>query len=134
MNTNWLRTIIPGLLLGFTVGRLGFADFNELHKMLLFRDLRLLLAFATAVTLSIILFAVLRGRLKFAPVKFHVGIIPGAALFGIGWAITGACPGVALVQVGQGLWPAWASLAGIFVGIWIESRLFPEPGTPPSSC
>jgi uncharacterized membrane protein YedE/YeeE len=134
MKTNWLRTIIPGLLLGFTVGRLGFADYDELHKMLLFRDLRLLLAFAAAATLTIILFALLRGRLKFAPAKFHLGIIPGAALFGVGWALTGACPGVALIQVGQGLWPAWVSLAGIFLGIWIESRLFPEPRTSSPGC
>lgn len=129
MNLSWLRTIIPGFLLGFTISRLGFTDFNELHEMLLFRDLRLLFAFATAVSLTILLFLLLRSPLRFAPIQFHSGIIPGAILFGIGWAITGACPGVALAQVGQGLWLAWVSLAGIFVGIWLESRLFPEPPT-----
>ncbi|MEI7728678.1 MAG: YeeE/YedE thiosulfate transporter family protein [Verrucomicrobiota bacterium] len=134
MKTNWSKTIVPGLLLGFTVARLGFADFNELHRMLLFRDLRLLFAFAAAVSLTIALFALLRGRLKFGLVKFHAGIIPGAVLFGIGWAITGACPGVALIQVGQGIWPAWATLAGIFAGIWIQTRIWPERGDPSSGC
>ena len=81
---SWLRTLVPGLLLGFTVARLGFADFNELHRMLLFRDLRLLLAFATAVTLTIILFRIFQRKLKLAPVALHKGTIPGAALFGLG--------------------------------------------------
>ena len=123
MKSSWLRTFFPGLLLGFTVARLGFADFNELHRMLLFRDLRLLLAFAAAVSLSIALFAIFRGRLKLAPVRFHSGTIVGAVLFGIGWAVTGVCPGVALIQIGQGIWWAFATLSGIFLGTWIHSRL-----------
>jgi uncharacterized membrane protein YedE/YeeE len=130
----WIRTLIPGLLLGFTVGRLGFADFNELHRMLVFRDLRLLLAFAAAVSLTMALFALFRGRLGLAPVRFHKGTILGAALFGIGWAVTGVCPGVALIQIGQGIWPAFTTLAGIFTGIWIHSRLQKQFGAPVSGC
>ena len=126
--------MFPGLLLGFTVGRLGFADFDELHRMLLFRDLRLLLAFATAVGLSIVLFALFRKRLKLAPVRFHKGTIPGAVLFGVGWAVTGVCPGVALIQIGQGIWVAFATLAGIFTGVWIHSRLQKRAGLYVSGC
>jgi uncharacterized membrane protein YedE/YeeE len=134
VSAKWGRTILPGLLLGFTVGRLGFADYNELHRMLLFRDFRLLLAFAGAVGLAIALFAVLRGRLKLGPVDFRAGTIPGAALFGIGWAVTGACPGVALIQIGQGMWPAWASLAGIFAGSWVYTRFWSRKGSASTGC
>ena len=134
MKVTWVRTIIPGLLLGFTVGRLGFADFNELHRMLIFRDLRLLLAFAAAVSLSIVLFALLRGRLKLAPVSFHKGTVPGAVLFGIGWAVTGICPGVALIQIGQGIWLAFVTLAGILTGTWLHSRLLKRGEIPASGC
>jgi hypothetical protein len=134
MKSAWIKTLFPGLLLGFTIGRLGFADFNELHRMLLFRDLRLLLAFAFAVSLSILLFAILRRRLNLDPVRFYKGTIPGAALFGIGWAVTGVCPGVALIQIGQGIWMALVTLAGIFTGIWIHSRLKKRLGLPVSGC
>ena len=130
----WLRTLIPGLLLGFTVGRLGFADYNELHRMLLFADLRLVLAFAAAVGVSIVLFWLFRGRLHLAPVLFHKGTISGAVLFGIGWAVTGACPGVALVQIGQGIWAAFITLAGIFAGSWIHGRLRKQPNLPQAGC
>jgi hypothetical protein len=134
MKCAWIKPLFPGLLLGFTVGRLGFADFNELHRMLLFRDLRLLLAFAFAVSLSILLFAILRRRLTLEPVRFHKGTIPGAALFGFGWAVTGVCPGVALIQIGQGIWLALVTLAGIFAGIWIHARLKKRFGLPVSGC
>lgn len=116
MNLAWAKTLVPGVLLGFTVSRLGFTDYAELRQMLLFRDLRLLLAFAVAVGLAIVLFAVLRRRLALGPVRFHPGLVPGAVAFGIGWAVTGACPGVVLAQLGQGTAPALASLAGILVG------------------
>lgn len=134
MKRIWWRSLLPGILLGFTVGRLGFADYNELHRMLLFRDLRLLLAFALAVSLSILLFALLRGRLKLAPVPFHRGLVPGAALFGVGWAVTGVCPGVALVQLGQGIGWAAITLAGILTGIWIQSRFQRRSVSPPAAC
>jgi len=131
---SWLRTLVPGLLLGFTVARLGFADFNELHRMLLFRDLRLLLAFATAVTLTIILFRIFQRKLKLAPVALHKGTIPGAALFGLGWAVTGVCPGVALIQLGQGIWLSLATLSGIFVGIAFHTRFQKTLGTAAGGC
>lgn len=127
MKSFWIRTLIPGLLLGFTVSRLGFTDYAELHRMLVFRDLRLLWAFAAAVGLLVVAFAVLRRRLNLAPVPFHSGIIPGAVAFGVGWAVTGACPGVVLAQLGQGSAPALASLLGILLGSAIASRVTRKP-------
>lgn len=132
-----LRASVPGLALGFVVARLGFADFDELHRMLVFRDLRLLFAFALAAGLTIGGFAALRGRLVLPPVRFHRGTLPGAFLFGLGWAVCGACPGVALIQIGQGKVLAAVTLAGIFAGILLHDRIFraqPESGPrPPSS-
>ena len=119
--TAW-RTLPPGLLLGYTISRLGFGDYAELHRMLLFRDLRLLLAFATAVGCSLFLFRWLKPHLCLRSARFHSGIIPGAVLFGVGWALTGACPGVALIQIGQGQLPALASFLGILAGIYLENR------------
>ncbi len=134
---NPLCVIVPGLLLGFVVARLGFADFDELHSMLVFRDLRLLFAFALAASLSIAAFAALRHRLALPPVRFHRGTLPGAFLFGVGWAVCGACPGVALVQLGQGKALAAVTLSGIFAGILLHDRLFrpkaATEGRPPSS-
>ena len=115
-----LRSAVPGLLLGFVVGRLGFTDYGELHRMLTFSDLRLFSAFLLAVNLLVMVFMTIGKGLVLPRGTFHRGLIPGAVLFGVGWALTGACPGVALVEVGQGSLPALASLAGIGVGIGLR--------------
>ncbi len=40
-------------------------------------------------------------------------------LFGAGWALSGACPSIALVQLGEGQLAAAFTLAGIFTGNWL---------------
>ena len=48
--------------------------------------------------------------------RLHVGTVVGGVLFGIGWAVSGACPGAAFAQLGQGKLWALATLAGIVIG------------------
>ncbi len=120
MSSLLVRSAVPGLLLGFVVGRLGFTDYGELHRMLTFSDLRLFSAFLLAVNVLVLVFMTVGKGLALPGGVFHRGLVPGAVLFGVGWALTGACPGVALVQVGQGSVPALASLAGIGVGIGLR--------------
>ncbi len=51
--------------------------------------------------------------------KFHKGQIIGGLIFGIGWAITGACPGPLFAQMGYGFGVITitflSALAGTFV-------------------
>lgn len=117
-----------GLALGFCLTRIGFTDYGELHKMLTFQDLRLLFVFAGAVAVSFVGFQVF-GRGKLLPRRpLHAGVLPGGVLFGIGWAVSGACPAVAMVQVGQGQLAALLTLAGMLLGSWtyprFQSRFF----------
>jgi uncharacterized membrane protein YedE/YeeE len=42
-------------------------------------------------------------------------------LFGVGWALSGACPAIALVQLGEGQFVALFTLLGIFAGNWLYS-------------
>ena len=126
MSSLLVRSAVPGLLLGFVVGRLGFTDYGELHRMLTFGDLRLFSAFLLAVNVLVLVFMTIGKGLALPGGVFHRGLVPGAVLFGVGWALTGACPGVALVQVGQGSVPALASLAGIGVGIGLRHWARPK--------
>jgi uncharacterized membrane protein YedE/YeeE len=132
MNTSSLRHHfimgLFGLLMGVGLTFIGFADFGELHRMLVFTDLRLLFTFAGAVIISFAGFAVLARGKKLQRKILHQGTIPGGVLFGLGWAITGACPSVALVQFGEGYLPALATMTGIALGVrsyrWMHARYF----------
>jgi uncharacterized membrane protein YedE/YeeE len=112
-----LRYALYGLLLGFVLSRTGFSDFGELHKMFVFSDLRLFLTFAVGVALSMGGFLALT-KLKRMPKRpFHPGTVVGGVLFGVGWATTGACPSLVMVQIGEGRYVGAATLAGILVGV-----------------
>ena len=44
----------------------------------------------------------------------------GAAIFGIGWGLSGVCPGPAIAGLGTGNWPLLYTLAGLFAGAWLQ--------------
>lgn len=112
-----------GLLMGVILSYTGFTSFDEVHKMFTLSDFRLILAFAGAVGLLVIGFAII-GRNRHIPKKkFNKGTIPGSILFGIGWAITGSCPSIALVQLGEGQLAASFVVFGIFLGVWGYRRI-----------
>ncbi|CAM2863737.1 DUF6691 family protein [Legionella worsleiensis] len=51
-------------------------------------------------------------------------LIVGALLFGIGWGLTGICPGPNLVGLGLYSWPFyWINFTGIIVGFLIARYL-----------
>jgi uncharacterized protein len=118
-----LASAAGGLLLGFFLTNIGFTDYGELHRMLTFRDLRLLFVFAAAVAISFAGFKLLARGKALPPRRINAGTIPGAAIFGAGWAISGACPAVAIIQIGQGQVAALLTLAGMLAGTWIYPRI-----------
>jgi len=71
------------------------------------------------VALSTMGFLLLARGKKLPRRAIHKGTIPGGVLFGIGWALTGACPTGALVQVGEGKLMAGLTVVGIAFGAWL---------------
>jgi hypothetical protein len=114
---------LMGLLLGFSLSGIGFTDQGELHAMLTFADLRMLLAFAAALPLCALGYRLLRAGRSLDRRPFHPGVLPGGLLFGAGWALCGACPAVPLVQLGEGYLPALATLAGMVLGVALYAPL-----------
>ena len=50
---------------------------------------------------------------------FQKGIIYGGVIFGLGWAITGACPGPIYAQLGSGESLALVSFGGALLGAYL---------------
>jgi uncharacterized membrane protein YedE/YeeE len=59
--------------------------------------------------------------------KFHWGNVYGGLIFGLGWAITGACPGPLFAQIGSGFLVISITLLSAIAGTWfygfIKDRL-----------
>jgi uncharacterized membrane protein YedE/YeeE len=105
-----------GALFGFSLSRIGFTSYDELHKMFVFSDLRLLFVFMGAVVISAIGTRLVPiGRaIPARPIQKSVAV--GGLIFGVGWVLSGACPGVALAQLGEGKLFSVFTIAGIVTG------------------
>lgn len=118
-------TLVLGLMFGVVLARIGFTSWDEVHAMFTFADLRLVLTFGLAVVCIAFAWRLLikRTRASFGPRRLHPGVVPGAIMFGIGWAVSGACPSIALVQIGEGQLGAGWTVLGIFAGNWLYGRV-----------
>lgn len=56
------------------------------------------------------------------PLRLKANLI-GGILFGLGWAVTGACPGPIYALIGTGLFPAIFILIGALLGAFIFLKL-----------
>jgi uncharacterized protein len=55
----------------------------------------------------------------FHPKSFNKGQIIGGLLFGLGWAVTGACPGPLYAQIGTGASVIIITLLSAIAGTWV---------------
>ncbi len=114
-----------GALFGFILVRSGATRFDYLHAMFTFKAFHMFGLIGTAIPVAMTGLAVIKSRKKARKLpadtrlpdrRLHPGVVPGAVLFGLGWGLSGTCPGPAIIQVGEGRWIALATVAGILVG------------------
>jgi uncharacterized membrane protein YedE/YeeE len=60
----------------------------------------------------------------------HRGNVAGGLIFGVGWSLTGMCPGPILVNIGEGKVYALAALAGALVGAGLLGWFYPAVQRP----
>ena len=61
--------------------------------------------------------------IKIAPKTFNKGQIIGGLIFGLGWAMTGACPGPLFAQIGTGATVVAITLLSAIAGTWVYGLL-----------
>lgn len=61
--------------------------------------------------------------IEFHPKKFNKGQIYGGLLFGLGWALTGACPGPLFAQIGTGVFVIAVVVLSAIGGTWTYGYL-----------
>jgi uncharacterized membrane protein YedE/YeeE len=126
--------ILLGSVFGFLMSRAGATQFDFYAQLFLFQDLQLLWVILAAVStgmLGVLLFkrfkvkAVVDGaRLSFEGKPRKPGLIIGALLFGIGWGVTGMCPGSAAVMLGEGKVITLAAGFGMLFGTWLYALMY----------
>lgn len=132
---NGLITVLSGLLFGAGLVVSGMAD---PAKVLAFLTLdahwnpALAVVMAGGLVVTIPGFAWLRRRQRplLAPTfpqpsgtAVDWRLLTGAALFGLGWGLSGYCPGPALVSAGLGQSVAFLLVPAMLAGAWLSASL-----------
>ena len=55
--------------------------------------------------------------------QFNWGYVYGGLIFGLGWALTGACPGPLFAQIGSGIVVTSVTLLSAIAGTWVYGLL-----------
>jgi uncharacterized membrane protein YedE/YeeE len=124
-----------GLLFGWLLSRAGATSFRLIHEMFLLQNFHLYGVIGAAIAVALPGMALLqrlqrKGKIPpdvpFPKRQFRLGTWAGAPIFGVGWALTGTCPGTAVSQVGEGHFFALATVAGILLGQWLFYKIRPH--------
>lgn len=121
-------TIGVGMAFGFLVTGSGFGNYTTIHQALLLRSWYLFAVFGCAVAVAAAGLALLRraGTTRYGgPLRLPHGParrrhVYGAAVFGVGFGLTGACPGTAVAMVATGGLGGLLVLAGLAGGMWLR--------------
>jgi uncharacterized membrane protein YedE/YeeE len=132
-----MSTRVAGALIGVVFGVVlswsGMTSPDVIREGLLFQSSYLFLFFGGAVTTAFVGLRLLKRKappalltgepVRWETVKPERRHIAGSLLFGIGWGISGACPGPIATQLGQGI--AWGvpTTAGLVLGIVAFRRM-----------
>ena len=125
--------LVAGGLFGFGLALSTMVKPEIILDFLLLHDMGLLLVMAGAAGVTFVAYHLVPRLMRkpvFAPTfgkhPSHLNwrTLVGAALFGVGWGLSGVCPGPAVAGLGVGNWPLLASVTGILIGAWVEGRFF----------
>ena len=120
--------LCTGIVFGFLLQKGRVAKYEVIVGQFLGRDFTVVKIMGTAVVVgSIGIYALLPTETISLHIKplLWAGILIGGALFGIGMAVLGYCPGTGVAACGEGRKDAFIGLLGMFVGAGIFVAFYP---------
>jgi uncharacterized membrane protein YedE/YeeE len=139
MTTSRLSYLGAGVLLGIVFVKSEVLSWFRIQEMFRFQSARMYLIIASALAVAVLGVQLLRRldlrTLDGEPIVMHPKAMTplgsrywmGGAVFGLGWALMGACPGPIFALIGAGLTSMTVALFAALAGTWVygamQSRL-----------
>ena len=127
-----LKYLVLGTLFGIILTKSEVISWWRIQEMFRFQAFHMYGVIGSAVVVGLISIQLIkRNRLttingeviRVADKKFTHGTWIGGILFGLGWALTGACPGPLFAQLGSGVPAAAVLILAALAGTWTYSAL-----------
>ena len=125
--TNNIKYLFVGIMFGIVFVKAEIISWFRIQEMFRLQSFHMYGVIGSAVVVGMIsVFLIKKFNIKtlngetviFHPKKFQKGQIFGGLIFGLGWAITGACPGPLFAQIGSGYVVVLATLLSAIAGTW----------------
>jgi uncharacterized membrane protein YedE/YeeE len=123
-----IKFLLLGIFFGIVLSKAQVISWFRIYEMFRFESFHMYGIIGSAVILgAVIVQYIKRGHLKDMdghPIiiepkaKTYKASILGGTLFGLGWALVGACPGPIYILIGAGFWSFIPVLAGALLGTY----------------
>ena len=127
-----MGTLTIGFLIGCAFGAIlymgGATSYRRILGTLLLRDMWIIKLMCTAIGVgTLVLYLLDLNGLAHLSIKpaYLGGVAVGGIIFGIGWAVSGYCPGTCVVGASEGKWDAIATVIGGLVGAALFAMAYP---------
>lgn len=131
-----LKYLIVGVFFGIVFVKAEIVSWFRIQEMFRLDSFHMYGVIGSAVIVGLISLQIIKRfniktisgeEVSIPPKQFNKGQIYGGFLFGLGWAITGACPGPLFAQIGSGFLVVIITLLSAIAGTWtyglLRSRL-----------
>lgn len=128
-----LKFILIGVLFGIIMYKSEAASWYRIYEMFQFRSFHMYGIIGTALTTAIIIVQIIKRKnikdtngqdIQFKDKNRSITrYLLGGTIFGLGWALTGACPGPMFTLLGAGYWTMGIVLVFALIGTWLYGLL-----------
>jgi uncharacterized protein len=126
--------LVAGVLFGILLTKSEVISWFRIQEMFRFQGFHMYGIFATALPTAIITVQALKRRgartlggdaIVIPPKHLGSGVryAAGGTIFGLGWALTGACPGPLFALLGSGVGVMCVAILSAMLGTWTYGRL-----------
>ncbi|HBH23224.1 MAG TPA: transporter [Cytophagales bacterium] len=123
---NFFRYLLIGILFGMVMSMAEIVSWYRIYEMFRFGSFHMYGIIGSAIVLGIIIVQVIKRKrlrsiegveIRFNPKNKSIPrYLIGGIIFGLGWALTGACPGPMFVLAGHGVDVIWVVIFGAVAG------------------
>jgi len=110
----FIKFLLLGIVFGIVMTKSEAVSWYRIQEMFRFQAFHMYGIIGTAVTLGVVGVALIKkfrirdyqgNPIMFSPKEKSVArYLIGGSIFGLGWALSGACPGPMVVNIGYGYW------------------------------
>ena len=128
-----LKYLLPGILFGIVMTKSEAVSWFRIQEMFRFESIHMYGIIGTAVILGALLVQIIKrsntsnlegNTIKFNPKQMSIPrYLIGGTIFGLGWAMTGACPGPMFTLIGHGVWTILLVIASAVLGTYVYGLL-----------